>query len=125
MLETLIAVKDPLTRDLLRAAFRERRVFRTAVTERERLPALLAPPCTADVVVIDLDPRSTADREALAALREINPAPAYVAVGPAGERSLFGPSKLELQVRTFVRTPVDAFDLARRLQRLAERPEGG
>lgn len=120
MLDVLVAVRDPTTRDVLRTAFDERGVFRAAAAPRERLPSLLLPPSPVAVVALDLDPTQAADREFLASLRAINDRVQFVAVGAAKDRSLFGPSRLELDVRTFVREPVDPFDLARRLKRLAD-----
>ncbi len=120
MYDVLVSVRDPTMRDSLRAAFAERAVFRAAAAPRERLPGLLSPPANVAVVALDLDPSSLADREFLASLRRINAKVQFVAVGPTGDRAHFGPSRLELDVRTFVRAPLDPYDLARRLHRLAE-----
>jgi hypothetical protein len=120
MYDVLLSIRDPSTLDLLRAAFAERGVFRPAAAPRERLALLLAPPSNVAAVALDLNPASGDDREFLAALRRVNSGVQFLGVGPAVERSHFGPSRLELDVRTFVRTPVDPFDLARRLKRLAD-----
>lgn len=118
--DVLVAVKDPSTLDLLKAAFGERRVFRAASAPRERLATLLLPPSPVAVVALDLDPTRGDDREFLDNLRRVNDRVAFVAVGPENDRAHFGPSRLELDVRCFVRTPIDPFDLARRLKRLAD-----
>ncbi len=120
MYDVLISIRDPATLDLLRAAFAERGIFRTAAAPRERLAQLLAPPSGVAVVDLDLDPTKSEHRDLLASLRAVNSAVQFLAIGPEVERAHFGPSRLELDVRTFVRTPIDAFDLARRLKRLAD-----
>jgi CheY-like chemotaxis protein len=117
MFEVLLSVRDPGTCDLLRAAFAERGVFRAAAAPREKLDDLLRPPAAVDVVVVDVDPKSRDDREFLTSLRTLARDVAIVGVGPLDGGAA---SRLSLDVRTFIRAPIDPFDLARRLKRLAD-----
>jgi hypothetical protein len=120
MFDVLVAVRDATTRDLVRTAFDERGVFRATAAARERLSSLLKPPSAVAACVLDLDASSLADRDFLASLRALNEKVVFVAVGTPETRGVFGPSKLQLDVRTFIRAPIDPFDLARRLKRLAD-----
>ena len=120
VLEVLISIRDPLTRDVVRTALRSAGSFRPSIVPRNDLVALLADSRHVDLVILDLDVRSGTDEEFLAEVVRSRGTVGITVVATGAERAQVTRVKLGHDVLTVVPAPIDAFDLARRLRRVAQ-----
>jgi AmiR/NasT family two-component response regulator len=118
VIETFLSVKDLQVRDQIRMAFRLNPAFRVLPVPREELLSLIGEPAQIDLVVVDAEADDEATELALGEIRQANPRTAVVLVGDRSEGSPLNRAKLEHGVHTVIPTPIDPFDLARRIFRL-------
>lgn len=118
MFETFVAVKDRQVRDQIRMAFRLNPAFRVSPVPREELLSLIGEPAQIDLVIVDADRDDATTQESLQRIRKANPRTAVALVGDRDESAPLNRAKLEHGVHTVIPTPIDPFDLARRIFRL-------
>ena len=119
MYETFLAVKDLQVRDQIRMAFRLNPAFRISTVPPDHLLPLISEPAHVDMVIVDAQPNDEATQESISRIRKANPRTAVVLVGDRSEGSPLNRAKLEHGVHTVISTPIDPFDLARRIFRLS------
>jgi AmiR/NasT family two-component response regulator len=129
VIETYLAVKDLQVRDQIRMAFRLNPAFRVSGVPPKDLLAVIAEPAHCDVVIVDAPAEESETEEALAKIRQASPKAAVILVGDRSEGAPLNRAKLEHGVHTVIATPIDPFDLARRIFRLhavlvGKRPRG-
>jgi AmiR/NasT family two-component response regulator len=125
MIETYLAVKDLQVRDQLRMAFRMNPAFRVSTVPPADLLGLITEPTQADLVITDAEADEAMTQEAVARIREASPRAAVALVGDRSEGSPLNRARLEHGVTTVIATPIDPFDLARRIFRLHAVLTGG
>jgi AmiR/NasT family two-component response regulator len=118
VIETFLAVKDLQIRDQIRMAFRLNAAFRVSPVPREELLSLIGEPAQVDLVIVDAGKDDDATEEQLGQIRQANPRTAVVLVGDRTDAAPLHRAKLEHGVHTVIQTPIDPFDLARRIFRL-------
>jgi AmiR/NasT family two-component response regulator len=118
VIETFLAVKDMQVRDQIRMAFRLNSAFRVSQVPPEELLSLIGEPAQVDMVIVDAEKDDVQTEESLARIRRVNPRAAVVLVGDRSEGAPLNRAKLEHGVHTVIPTPIDPFDLARRIFRL-------
>jgi hypothetical protein len=120
MLTVLVALRDPIQREHVRAAFRLFPTLRPLTVDRDRVMDYIGDRTLADALILDYEGNRRGDDPVLADIRARNPHIALLVVADRPERAHFNKVKMEHQVLSFVPLPLEPFDLARRLQRLAE-----
>jgi AmiR/NasT family two-component response regulator len=118
VIETFVAVEDRQVRDQIRMAFRLNPAFRVSPVPRAELLSLITEPSQIDLVIVEADQDDALTEEALSRIRRANPRTAVVLVGDRSEGAPLNRAKLEHGVHTVIPTPIDPFDLARRIFRL-------
>jgi AmiR/NasT family two-component response regulator len=118
VIETFVAVKDQQVRDQIRMAFRLNPAFRLSAVLPEQLLPLIAAPAQVDMVIVDAEYDDAQTQESINKIRGANPKTAVVLVGDRNEGGPLNRAKLEHGVHTVIQTPIDPFDLARRIFRL-------
>jgi AmiR/NasT family two-component response regulator len=118
VIETYLAVKDLQVRDQLRMAFRLNPAFRVSTVPPEDLLQVIAKPANADLVITDAAEDEALTQETVARIKTANPRATVALVGDRNESSPLTRAKLEHGVHTVIATPIDPFDLARRIFRL-------
>jgi AmiR/NasT family two-component response regulator len=118
VIETFLAVKDLQVRDQIRMAFRLNPAFRVSSVPRTELLSLITEPAQVDLVIVEADADDALTEESLSKIRRVNPRAAVVLVGDRSEGAPLNRAKLEHGVHTVIPTPIDPFDLARRIFRL-------
>jgi AmiR/NasT family two-component response regulator len=118
VIETLLAVDDLQVRDQIRMAFRLNPAFRVSAVPPADLLALISEPAQVDVVIVDAEKDDEQTQASLGRIRKANPRAAVVLVGDRSEGAPLNRAKLEHGVHTVIATPIDPFDLARRIFRL-------
>ena len=118
MIETFLAVKDLQVRDQIRMAFRLNPAFRMSTVPPPQLIDVIRESPQVDLVITDAEADDTLMEEALVRIREANPRAAVVLVGDRSDGAPLNRAKLEHGVHTVIATPIDPFDLARRVFRL-------
>jgi AmiR/NasT family two-component response regulator len=129
VIETYLAVKDLQVRDQIRMAFRLNPAFRVSAVPPKELLGVISEPAQVDVVIVDAPPEEDQTEETLNRIKEASPRAAIVLVGDRSEGAPLNRAKLEHGVNTVIATPIDPFDLARRIFRLhavlqGKRPRG-
>jgi AmiR/NasT family two-component response regulator len=116
--ETFVAVRDRQVRDQIRMAFRLNSAFRVSPVPRDDLLSLIGEPAQVDLVIVEAERDDATTEDALARIRRANPRTAVVLVGDRNDAAPLNRAKLEHGVHTVIPTPIDPFDLARRIFRL-------
>lgn len=118
MIETFLAVKDLQVRDQIRMAFRINEAFRLSAVPPEELVGVIAESPQVDLVITDAEADEVMTDDVLNKIREASPRTAVVLVGDRNEGAPLNRAKLASSVQTIIATPIDPFDLARRIFRL-------
>jgi two-component SAPR family response regulator len=114
----MISVADVAIRDQIRTAMKVFPGLRALDVPRERLLTILTESETPDAIILDLDRNLDHRQELLEQVRQANREVPVLVVGDLPSRQYFSRVKVELNVLSFIATPLDQFDLARRLHRL-------
>jgi AmiR/NasT family two-component response regulator len=117
VIETYLAVKDLQVRDQIRMAFRINEGFRLSAVPPEELVSVIAE-SQVDLVITDAQADEAMTDDVLNKIREASPRSAVVLVGDRNEGAPLNRAKLASSVQTIIATPIDPFDLARRIFRL-------
>jgi len=114
-----LAIEDPSLRDQVRAGLRMFPNLRPVNLPQDLLPIALRSEPMSGAIILDGD-RSRGDLASrMEVVRELQPDLLLLVVGPRGQRERMHRSKLELEIFSHIPTPLEAFDLARRLNRLS------
>jgi response regulator RpfG family c-di-GMP phosphodiesterase len=118
VIETYLAVKDLQVRDQIRMAFRLNPAFRISTVPPGEVIGVIAESPQVDLLVTDAGENETLTDDVLGRIREANPRTNVVLVADRGDGTGLNRAKLSQSVQTVIATPIDPFDLARRIFRL-------
>jgi CheY-like chemotaxis protein len=118
VIETYLAVKDLQVRDQIRMAFRLNPAFRMSAVPPAELMGVISASTQVDLVITDAEADEVMTDEVLGRIRDASPRTAVVLVGDRNEGAPLNRARLAHSVQTVIATPIDPFDLARRVFRL-------
>jgi len=125
MKTVLVALLDPGLGDQIKAGIRNFAGLRPVAVARDQLLEVAGENCNASAVILDHDEKRGHSAELLGRLRHLAPELTILTAGPRAQRESLQRLKLELDIFSFIPLPLDPFDLARRLNRLAEALQRG
>ena len=118
MIEVLVAIEDSNFRDVVRTAVREVCGMQPIAAPRSNLATLLAASPNVGAVIVEFNP--VRDGPLIAQLREISRSISIFAVVHRPDRSRITRLKIEHTLDAVIATPLDPYDLARRLRRIPD-----
>jgi response regulator RpfG family c-di-GMP phosphodiesterase len=118
VIETFLAVKDLAIRDQIRMAFRLNQEFRMSAVPPAELIGVIAESPQVDLVITDAEADEQMTDEVVEKIRQASPRTAVVLVDDRNEGAPMNRARLAASVQTVIATPIDPFDLARRVFRL-------
>jgi CheY-like chemotaxis protein len=118
VIETYLAVKDLQVRDQIRMAFRLNPAFRISTVPPTEVIGVIAESAQVDLLITDAGEDEALTDDVLGRIREANPRTSVVLVADRGDGTGLNRAKLSQSVQTVIATPIDPFDLARRIFRL-------
>ncbi|MEZ6194213.1 MAG: hypothetical protein R3F20_00565 [Planctomycetota bacterium] len=113
----LLCIEDAPTRDIVETALRQYGDVAVHPVPPDRLARLVSGDEFA-AVFLDLARKHEKAGALVAALREENPRIPVMCLVDRAQRERYNRLKLQHGIFSFVPTPIDAFDLARRIERL-------